>query len=187
LSSRAELVLAGLKRRNVTARCKSRGDLILLLAVVALSACGPARAPAGGAGSGPGTSAPPPVDDAAYDFRARDALRRTLRDFADALEARSPRRTLELLAADFDDLARFEDSLTEFLRQAAELRVMLRASSTEVNGNRAVMIVDAEMIYSRRSAPGADRRRRERLQIDFVLTERGWEIFQLTPRDFFMP
>jgi hypothetical protein len=161
--------------------------VLALLAVVALCGCGPARAPAGGGGSGPGTSAPPPADDAGYDVRARDALRRTLRDFADALEARSPRRTRELLAAEFDDLARFEDSLTEFLRQAAELRVLLRAASTEVRGNRAVMIVDAEMIYSRRSAPGADQRRRERLQIDFVLTERGWEISQLTPRDFFMP
>ena len=167
---------------------RRRGLLALLLATgVALCACGPARAPAGGSGSGTGTPAPPPSDDAGYDFRARYALNRALRDLSDALEARSPRRTMEMLASEFEDQARFEDALTEFLRETLEMRVELRPASTEVKGNRAVMIVDAQMIYSRRAMPGADRRRRERLQIDFVLTERGWEISGLTPREFLMP
>lgn len=176
------------KGETSTARVQRCGWLGLLLgAALVLCACGPARAPAGGSGSGTGAPVPPPADDAGHDFRARDALRRTLRDFSDALEARSLRRTLELLANEFEDRARFEDSIAEFYRQAGEMRVMLRPASMEVRGNRAVMIVDAEMIFTRRSAPGADRRRRERLQIDFVLTDRGWEISQLTPREFFMP
>ena len=159
---------------------------IVLAAASALSACGPARAPAGTASS-PGAPLPPSADDAGYGFRARQALSRSLRDFADALEARSSRRILELLAGDFEDLARFEDSLTEFLRQAAEMRVFLREASAEVKGHRAVMIVDAEMVFSRRGVPGSEQHRKERIQFDFVLTARGWEISQLTPRQFLMP
>jgi hypothetical protein len=170
-----------------TTRAGHRGRLALLLATtVVLCACGPAR-PAGRAGGGAGAPSPPPAGDAGYDFRARDALNRTLRDFSDALEARSTRRILEMLANEFEDRARFEDSLTEFLRQALEMRVHLRPASMEVQGKQAVVVADAEMIYSRRGAPGAERRRRERLQIAFVLTERGWEIAQLAPRDFFAP
>jgi hypothetical protein len=171
-----------------TRRARHRGRLALLLAAAGVfCACGPARPPTGSGGGGAGAPSPPPAEDAGYDFRARDALNRTLRDFSDALEARSTRRILELLANEFEDRARFEDSLAEFLRQALEMRVHLRPASMEVKGKQAVVVADAEMIYSRRGAPGADRRRRERLQIDFVLTERGWEIFQLTPRGFFAP
>ena len=88
-----------------------------------------------------------------------------------------------MLAADFEDAARFEDAITEFFRQSADVRLFLRESSSAVRGNRATLIADVEMIYASRQMPSRERRRKERIQFDFVLTARGWEIANITPRE----
>lgn len=164
---------------------KQQLGLALVLALAA-GACTPARQP----GATSPTTASDPVtvsEEPGAALRARETLASTLREFGEIVEAKSRRRLAEMLATDMEDLPRFEDAVTELFRQSGELRVFLRPSSTEVKGNRATMIADAEMIFSRRDQPGMEQRRRDRIQFDFVLTREGWKIYQISPRQFFLP
>ncbi len=86
----------------------------------------------------------------------------------------------------FEDLPRFEDAVTQFLERTSEMRINLRESTTEVKGDHATVIVDAEMIFTDKAKPTQDQRRRQRIQFDFVYSpKKGWKIFEITPRQFF--
>ena len=117
---------------------------------------------------------------------ARRTISRVLRDFGDGFEGHSPRRVTEMLDERFEDLPRFEDAVTQFLERASEMRINFRESTNEVKGDHATVIVDAEMIFTDKAKPTQDQRRRQRIQFDFVYSDKkGWKIFEITPRDFF--
>jgi len=109
-----------------------------------------------------------------------------LGDFQDGFEGHSPRRVTDSLDERFEDFPRFEDAVTQFLERTSEMRINLRESTTEVKGDHATVIVDAEMIYTDKAKPTLDQRRRQRIQFDFVYNpKKGWKIFEITPRQFF--
>jgi hypothetical protein len=119
---------------------------------------------------------------------ARRAIKRSLGDLQDGLEGHSPRRVADSLDERFEDLPRFEDAVTQLLDRTSEMRINLRESTTEVKGDHATVIVDAEMIYTDKAKPTQDQRRRDRIQFDFVYNpKKGWKIFEITPRHFFEP
>lgn len=128
-----------------------------------------------------------PDESADVTARERRAITRVLRDFGDGFEGNSPHRVMENLDERFDDLPRFEDQVTAFLKQSGEMRIFLREASAEVKGDHAVVIVDAEMIYTAKTNPGPQQRRKERIQFDFNRTDKGWKIYEITPRRFFTP
>ncbi len=133
----------------------------------------------------PGPSAEDSPDNAAG---ARRAVSRVVHDLQDGFEGHSPRRVTELLDEHFEDLPRFEDAVTQFLERTSEMRMNFRESTSEVKGDHATVIVDAEMIYTDKARPTQDQRRRERVQFDFVYNpKKGWRIFEITPRQFFEP
>lgn len=129
----------------------------------------------------------PPVGDTADLATERKNLTRVLRALSDAVEGNSPRRLRDLLNENFYDLPRFEDQVTDFLRDNAELRMNLRESTAEVKGDKATLIVDANMTYALKTSAKTEQKRRERIQFDFVRTAAGWKIFEITPRRFFTP
>jgi hypothetical protein len=117
---------------------------------------------------------------------ARRAIKRVLGDFQDGFEGHSPRRVTDSLDEHFEDFPRFEDAVTQFLERTSEMRMNLRESTTEVKGDHATVIVDAEMIFTDKAKPTQDQRRRQRIQFDFVYSpKKGWKIFEITPRQFF--
>ncbi len=117
---------------------------------------------------------------------ARRAIKRVLSDLQDGFEGHSPRRVTDSLDERFEDLPRFEDAVTQFLERTSEMRINLRESTTEVKGDHATVIVDAEMIFTDKAKPTQDQRRRQRIQFDFVYSpKKGWKIFEITPRQFF--
>lgn len=133
--------------------------------------------------SGPGAEDAP--DNVAG---ARRAVKRVLSDFQDGFEGHSPRRVTESLDERFEDLPRFEDAVTQFLERTSEMRINLRESTTEVKGDHATVIVDADMIFTDKAKPTLDQHRRQRIQFDFVYNpKKGWRIFEITPRQFFQP
>lgn len=120
--------------------------------------------------------------------RERKAVSRVLRDFGDGFEGKSPRRVTENINGEkFDDFPRFEDLVTEFLKASGEMRVFLREASGEVKGDHATLTVDAEMVFSLKSNPTKEQRRKQRIQFDFIRTHKGWKIYEITPRQFFEP
>jgi hypothetical protein len=119
---------------------------------------------------------------------AKRAIKRSLGDFQDGFEGKSPRRVTDMLDDRFEDLPRFEDAVTQFLERTSEMRMNLRESTTEIKADHATVIVDAEMIFTDKAKPTQDQRRRERVQFDFVYNpKKGWKIFEITPRQFFEP
>jgi hypothetical protein len=133
----------------------------------------------------PGPSSEDSPDNAAG---ARRAVKRVLSDLQDGFEGRSPRRVTDSLDERFEDLPRFEDAVTQFLERTSEMRINLRESTSEVKGDHATVIVDAEMIFTDKAKPTQDQRRRQRVQFDFVYNaKKGWKIFEITPRQFFTP
>jgi hypothetical protein len=133
----------------------------------------------------PGPGAEDSPDNAAG---ARRAVKRVLGDFQDGFEGHSPRRVIEFLDERFEDLPRFEDAVTQFLERTSEMRINLRESTTEVKGDHATVIVDADMIFTDKAKPTQDQHRRQRVQFDFVYNpKKGWKIFEITPRQFFEP
>ena len=119
---------------------------------------------------------------------ARRAVKRVLSDFQDGFEGHSPRRVTDSLDEHFDDFPRFEDAVTQFLERTSEMRINLRESTTELKGDHATVIVDAEMIFTDKAKPTQDQRRSQRIQFDFVYNpKKGWKIFEITPRRFFEP
>jgi hypothetical protein len=133
------------------------------------------------------SDAPPPSGDIADLATERKNLTRVLRALSDAVEGNSPRRLRDLMDERFYDFPRFEDQVTDFLRDNAELRMHFRESTAEVKGDKATLIVDADMTYALKASAKAEKKRHERIQFDFVRTATGWKIFEITPRSFFTP
>jgi len=133
----------------------------------------------------PGAGSEDSPDNAAG---ARRAVKRVLGDFQDGFEGHSPRRVTDSLDERFEDLPRFEDAVTQFLERTSEMRINLRESTSEVKGDHATVIVDADMIYTDKAKPTQDQHRRQRIQFDFAYNpKKGWKIFEITPRQFFEP
>src|SRR5262249_33100606 len=132
---------------------------------------------------------PAPGDDSPDNISAiKRVIKRGINNFKDGFEGHSPRRVTDMLDDKFEDLPRFEDAVTQFLERTSEMRMNFRESTTEIKGDHAIVIVDAEMIYTDKAKPTQDQRRKERVQFDFVYNpKKGWKIFEITPRQFFEP
>jgi hypothetical protein len=128
-----------------------------------------------------------PAGDTADLATERKNLTRVMRALSDTIEGNSPRRLRDLIDERFYDFPRFEDQVTDFLRDNAELRMNLRESTAEVKGDKATLIVDADMTYALKTSTTQEKKRHERIQFDFVRTATGWKIYEITPRSFFTP
>lgn len=118
----------------------------------------------------------------------RQLLSRVLRNFKDGFEGRSPSSLRENIdEKKFYDFPRFEEGVTEFLRSTGELRLFIREVNVQVQDDRAVMMVDAEMLFGPRDDPSQSQRRKERITFDFQRTPDGWKITEINPRPFFLP
>ncbi len=129
----------------------------------------------------------PPTGDTADLATERKNLTRVLRALSDTIEGNNPRRLREFTDERFYDFPRFEDQVTDFLKDNAEMRINFRESTAEVKGDKATLIVDADMTYALKSNATAQQKRHERIQFDFVRTAQGWKIYEITPRRFFTP
>lgn len=148
--------------------------------------------------SQPGTTAsqsrqPPPVTgsteaDESGGRNARRIVSRVLRMYSNGLEMTSPSAALDMIDRDrFYDYPRFEEELTRFLRSLGEVRVFVRETSVQMEGNRAVMIVDVRMVFASRLDLNQRGERSSQITFDFQRTDRGWKITEINPREFFLP
>lgn len=119
----------------------------------------------------------------------RKVLSRILRDFTNGLEGLSPSVLRQVIDdRKFYNYPRFEQGVDDFLRSVGEMRLYTREVNVEINGDHAVMIVDAEMALSARQDPSRRDRRRATITFDFQRTaEEGWKITEINPRSFFLP
>ncbi|MFQ5925823.1 MAG: hypothetical protein ACE5MH_00120 [Terriglobia bacterium] len=118
----------------------------------------------------------------------RKVLSQVLRRYQTGFESLSVSSVSDGIDAQrFYDYPRFEEGVTVFLQSVGELRLFTREVSVQVEGDRAVMIVDAEMVFARRDTPSPRERRTSQITFDFQRTPRGWKITEIKPRSFFLP
>ena len=115
------------------------------------------------------------------------AIANVVRQLQFDLEASSRMGVLSNIdSAKFEDYPRFEDMVERLTREDA-LRVFFRQANSNVQEDRAQTTIDAEMELTRKDSAAQPERRRQQIVIDFELTQRGWRIVNITPRDFFRP
>jgi hypothetical protein len=115
------------------------------------------------------------------------ALANLIRGMQMDLESSSGRGFLSKInSAKFDDYPRFEDMIERLTREDT-LRVYFRQANSSVKADSAQTMIDAEMEMTRKDAAAQLQRRRQQIVIDFQLTDRGWKIINITPREFFQP
>ena len=118
----------------------------------------------------------------------RQLLSRVLRDFKDGIEGLSPSSLRENIdEKKFYDFPRFEEGVTNFLRSVGEMRLFTREVNVQVQEDRAVMIIEAEMVFGPRDDTSRSRRRKEHITFDFQRLPEGWKITEINPRSFFLP
>lgn len=118
----------------------------------------------------------------------REVLSRVLRNYKAGLESLGVSGVRNWIDPQrFYDYPRFEEGVTVFLHSVGELRLFTREVSVQVEGERAVMIVDAEMVFARRDTPNQPETRTSQITFDFQRTPQGWKITEINPRSFFLP
>ena len=118
----------------------------------------------------------------AFDAQAASRL---LLQLSEALQGHSQKQFLALFDLDrMKDGALFKQQINSFFSQTESIRVHLNLADTSVDGDKANLVVDAEM-EAEPTNGGAPSRRNERL--DFVVANVGnsWKIVDLQPRTFF--
>jgi hypothetical protein len=147
----------------------------------------------GGSSSGSGQTT---ATGSEFDATAAEReVRRKLDDFRAALESKQARSALrEIDPTGLDAYAGFEDQLTSLMDATSELRIFFRPSTVQARPGtstdpapRAQAQVDAEMVYTLKSAPTQEKRKSSRLQFDFSKGDAGWRITKIEPRSFFTP
>jgi hypothetical protein len=112
-----------------------------------------------------------------------------------ALESKMPRSVTSMFNSSATDaFPGLEDLMQNLAASASELRVFFRPANVQVrpaegSGRpmRAQAQVDAEMVYTLKSAPGQEKRKTGQLLLDLEKNERGWQFVRIEPRSFFVP
>ena len=179
-------------KRQATVRAEAL-SVLLAASLVFLPGCSGANRSASSPvedpiGPNPIHTLPGLEDDEAGGRNLRRVLSRVRRNYTNSLEALTASGALAVVDRDrFYDYPRFEEELTRFLSELGELRLFIREVDVQVGGDRAIMLVDARMVFAGRVDPTQRGERRSQVQFDFVFTDQGWRIVDIRPRTFFLP
>lgn len=127
-------------------------------------------------------TAPPQPTPSTFDAQAAS---RMLLQLSEALEAHSQNRFLALFDLDtMKEGALFKQQINSFFGQADSIRVHLNLVDTSVDGEKAGLVVDAEMEAQPRDG-GAPTRRNEQLNFVVARVRDRWKFADVQPRSFF--
>jgi hypothetical protein len=117
-------------------------------------------------------------------FDAQTASRLLLQ-LSEALQGHSQKQFLALFNLDkMKEGTLFKQQINSFFAQTESIRVHLNLGETSVDGDKAMLVVEAEM-EAAPSSGGAIMRRKDRL--NFVIANMGnsWKVVDVQPRSFF--
>ena len=130
----------------------------------------------------------PPGGEREPETNVRKVLSRVLRSYKNGFESLSPTSVSEQIDPQkFYDYPRFEEGVTVFLRSVSEVRLFTREVNVQVEGEKAVVIVDTELVFSRRDSTDPPETRTAQVTFDFQRTPQGWKITEINPRSVFLP
>src|SRR6476469_10643649 len=119
---------------------------------------------------------------AAFDDQAAS---RMLLQLSEALQGHSQKQFLGLFDLDrMKDGPLFRQQINSFFGQTESIRVHLNLMDTSLDGDKANVVVEAEM-EATPSSGGAPSRRNERLTFTVIWVGGKWKFVEVQPRSFF--
>ena len=117
-------------------------------------------------------------------FDAQTASRMLLQ-LSEALQGHSQKQFLGLFDLDrMKDGRLFKQQINSFFGQTDSIRVHLNLMDTSIDGDKANVVVEAEM-EATPSSGGAPSRRNDRLTFTVVRDGDNWKFIEVQPRSFF--
>jgi hypothetical protein len=118
----------------------------------------------------------------AFDAQAASRL---LRQLSEALQGQSQKKFLALFdLARMKDGALFRQQIASFFSHTISIRVHLNLGETDVEGDKASVVVEAEM-EAEPASGGPIARRNDRLNFTVANSGGTWKFVELQPRSFF--
>ena len=103
----------------------------------------------------------------------------------DGLEGHMYRSVLRAFDGDkMDGYLAFEDQLERYFEQYSEFRVHFRIADVTVEGNKGVLLVDADLEQIPNSS-AAPQRKRTQIRFEMENTKKGWKFVNMSPMNFF--
>jgi hypothetical protein len=128
--------------------------------------------------------APPQKPPPSATFDARTASRLLLQ-LSESLQGHSPKQFLALFdLAKMKDGTSFKQHVSSFFSQTESIRIHMNLGETSMDGDKAMLAVEAEM-EAEPSNGGAIWRRNDRLNFVAVNSGGTWKFVDLQPRSFF--
>ena len=110
---------------------------------------------------------------------------RLLRQLSEALQGQSQKKFLALFdLARMKDSALFRQQIASFFSHTISIRVHLNLGETAVEGDKASVVVEAEM-EAEPASGGPIARRNDRLNFTVANSGGTWKFVELQPRSFF--
>ncbi|SRR6266481_1333146 len=104
----------------------------------------------------------------------------------DGLEGHSQRTLLGAFDGDkMDGFLNFEDQIEAYFNRYGFIRVRFRISQVSVEGNKGIILVDADIECSPQNATGKPVRKSGQLRFELEKGKKGWRVVDFRDRNFF--
>jgi|GEM_PF-1272234 len=104
----------------------------------------------------------------------------------DGLEGHSQRTLLGAFDGDkMDGYLNFEDQIESYFNRYGFIRVRFRISQVAVEGNKGIILVDADIECSPQNATGKPVRKSGQLRFELEKGKKGWRVVDFRDRNFF--
>lgn len=128
------------------------------------------------------TAPPKPPPQSTFDAQTASRL---LRELSEALQGQSQKKFLALFdLPKMKDSDLFKQQIASFFSQTVAIRVHLNLGETSMDGDKAIVAVEAEM-EAEPSNGGPISRRNDRLNFTVANSGGTWKFIELQPRSFF--
>lgn len=128
------------------------------------------------------TAPPKPPPQSTFDAQTASRL---LRELSEALQGQSQKKFLALFdLPTMKDSDLFKQQIASFFSQTVAIRVHLNMGETSIDGDKAIVAVEAEM-EAEPSNGGPISRRSDRLNFTVANSSGTWKFIELQPRSFF--
>ena len=104
----------------------------------------------------------------------------------DGLEGHSQRTLLGAFDGDkMDGYLNFEDQIEAYFNRYGFIRVRFRIAQVSVEGNKGIVLVDADIECSPQNATGKSVRKSGQLRFELEKSKKGWRVVDFRDRNFF--
>lgn len=115
---------------------------------------------------------------------SEDVAKQALNRIRDGLQGHNPRQMLSAFSPDqMDGYYAFEDRLYSYFNRYDSIRAYFHILQTSTENGRGIALAEWQIEGTPRSGP--TERHEGQVRFEFASGDKGWQIVEFTPRDFF--